>query len=53
MAPQKKTIYVNLYTDKAGESNAWHHDSESIARSRAGTTGRTVLAIAVPIEIEV
>jgi hypothetical protein len=52
MAPKKRTVYVNIYTSKAGESNAWHHDSEEIARSRASTTGRTALAIAVPVEIE-
>jgi hypothetical protein len=52
MVPKKRTVYVNIYTSKAGESNAWHHDNEEIARSRARTTGRIALAIAVPVEIE-
>lgn len=52
MAPKTRKVYVNIYTSTHGESNAWHHNSEEVARSRAKTTGRTVLAVAVPIEIE-
>ena len=52
MAPQKKTVYVNLYK-RGSLSEAAYHDTEAMAHLMTNGCEDLLVAVAVPVEIEV